>query len=292
VRARISRALADRALRLARRLGDGTVLRLRYPVASANRPRWGHGRPPHARLERLLAAREEVYRSNLELVAGFRNDLAAIPTGPTQEPVAHWLNSWLPALDCATLYAFLRSRAPRRYVEVGSGNSTLWASRAIADGGLTTRITSIDPQPRRHVDELCDEVVRLPLEDADLALFGELEAGDLVFTDGSHRTFMNSDATTFFLDVLPELAPGVLVGIHDVFLPEDYPPVFGDSYLSEQYLLAAYLLGGSERVKPELPCRYVSRRDALVGVLDELWSHPAMPVVVPAGWCFWLEMAA
>jgi predicted O-methyltransferase YrrM len=273
---------------MARRLGDSTVLTLDYPPASENRPRWGHGRPPHARLEQALAAHEDTYRANLEVVASFRDDLAAVPAGPTSEPVAHWLNEFLPALDAATLYAFLRSRAPARYLEVGSGMSTLWARRAIDDGDLPTTVTSIDPEPRWGIDGVCDRVVRLPLEDADLAAFEGLAAGDVVFMDGSHRVFMNSDATTFFLDVLPELAPGVLVGVHDVFLPEDYLPEFADVYFSEQYLLAAYLLGGGESIRPELPCRYVSGRRSLVSALDELFAHPALSGVDPIGWCFWM----
>lgn len=47
---------------------------------------------------------------------------------------------------------------------------------------------------------------------------------DVVFLDGSHRVFMNNDASVFFLDGLPRLPPGVLVGVHDIFLPEDYGP--------------------------------------------------------------------
>ena len=118
-----------------------------------------------------------------------------------------------------------------------------------ATGGFETRIVSIDPQPRAEVDELCDRVLRVPLEAADLSVFDELSDGDVLFFDGSHRTFMNSDATVFFLEVLPRLADGVLVGVHDVFLPYDYPRDFADRYYSEQYLLAAHLIAGNPRAR-------------------------------------------
>ena len=64
---------------------------------------------------------------------------------------------------------------------------------------------------------------------------------------------MNSDATVFFLEILPRLPGGVLVGIHDVFLPYDYPRDYADRYYSEQYLLAAHLIAGNPALEPVLP---------------------------------------
>ena len=45
----------------------------------------------------------------------------------------------------------VRSLRPRRIVEVGSGHSTRFLARAVADGGLDTRITAIDPRPRASI---------------------------------------------------------------------------------------------------------------------------------------------
>ena len=64
---------------------------------------------------------------------------------------------------------------------------------------------------------------------------------------------MNSDVAVFFLDILPNLAPGVVVHIHDVFLPDDYPPQWIERYYSEQYLLACYLLAESTKFDVILP---------------------------------------
>ena len=162
----------------------------------------------------------------------------------TSSDGACWENDYWGSLDAVWQVAALRDRDPRRYVEVGSGSSTLFARRAIDDFGLRTRITSIDPSPRREVDDACDEVVRQSLELTDLSVFEGLSSGDVVLVDGSHVVSMNSDAVVFFLEVLPALPAGVLVGIDDVYLPWDYHPTWVRRGYGEQYLLAAYLLGG------------------------------------------------
>jgi predicted O-methyltransferase YrrM len=280
-------ALGRRALAAAGRLNRVTYLPLEYPYAATPRPRWGHGRPAHARLEALLAAHESSYAQAIAGIASQRADLLAITPDFRAHDEPYWRNSWLPALDAAALYAFVRARAPQRYVEVGSGVSTAFAARARADGATGTRIVSIDPRPRAEVADLCDEVVPAALQDADLGVFAELVAGDVVFVDGSHQVLMNSDAVTFVLDLLPELAAGVLVGVHDVYLPDDYPPQWSARHYGEQYLLAAYLLGGG--VVPVLPAHYLAGRDDLLGPLDALWGDSRLAGVEGWGNAFWLE---
>jgi hypothetical protein len=73
--------------------------------------------------------------------------------------------------------------------------------------------------------------------------------GSILFFDGSHRSFPGSDVTMFFMEVLPALQPGVLIHIHDIFLPEDYPSDRGTRYWSEQYLLASWPLGGTRGIE-------------------------------------------
>jgi hypothetical protein len=280
-------ALGGLALALAARLNRVTYLPLEYPYAATPRPRWGHGRPSHARLEGLLAEHEGRYAEAIAGIASHRSDLLAIAPEFRAPDEPYWRNSWLPALDAAALYAFVRTRAPRRYVEVGSGVSTTFAARARADGATDTRIVSIDPRPRAEVAGLCDEVVPTALQDADPGVFAELAAGDVVFVDGSHQVLMNSDAVAFMLDVLPGLAAGVLVGVHDVYLPDDYPPDWSARHYGEQYLLAAYLLGGGSL--PVLPAHYVGARRDLVAPLAELWGDARMRGVEPWGNAFWLQ---
>jgi hypothetical protein len=122
----------------------------------------------------------------------------------------------------------------------------------------------------------------------DLSVFTELSAGDVVFFDGSHRSFMNSDATVFFLDVLPSLPRGVLVGVHDIWLPDDYGPEFRDRFYSEQYLVALLILGGG-LIETVLPCAYVSSRPHIHGVLASLWEDPRLAGLEPHGATFWMK---
>jgi predicted O-methyltransferase YrrM len=187
------------------------------------------------------------------------------------------------------LYALVRAKRPGLYVEIGAGSSTMFAARAREDGWCATRIVSIDPQQRAEIDELCDEVIRDPLEKASLAVWDQLRAGDVIFMDGSHRVFMNNDRVTFFLDILPELRPGVIVGVHDVYLPFDYLKEIADRYYSEQYLLAAWLLGRG-RSDVLLPATWVWEN--MRSELDRLWNAQlVISGVERHGAAFWLRIA-
>jgi hypothetical protein len=184
------------------------------------------------------------------------------------------LNPFFSALDAISLYGLLGSREPALYFEVGSGNSTKFARRAVSDLHLKTKIISLDPSPRAEIDTLCDRVIRQPLEDVDIALFDELQAGDILFVDNSHRVFQNSDVTVFFLEVLPRLKPGVIVHIHDIFLPFDYPRAWVNRHYSEQYLLATYLLAEYRKLDILLPLAYISRHPITEPLLEAEWEHP------------------
>lgn len=290
LRKELRRWAGDRAVSMAARLHRETYIRLNYPPNAANRPRWGYGNPPHQRLAELIARHEATYRTELEQLAAWEDDLAAIDVRRTEPHQPCWLNAWLYGLDAASIYGYLRSRRPPRYVEIGSGNSTMFAARAKRDGDLPTSITSIDPAPREYVDKLCDKVIRQPLENAPLEIFRELGANDMVFVDNSHRVFMNSDVTAFFLDVLPELPSGVLVGIHDILLPDDYLPEWAQYWFSEQYLLAAYLLAEPEWLEPVLACHYVSEHPELSKTLSPLWERLGVPTQETRGFAFWLRI--
>ena len=100
---------------------------------------------------------------------------------------------------------------------------------------------------------------------------------------------MNSDAVAFFLDVLPALPAGILVGVHDIRLPDEYPAEFADRWGSEQYLLASSLLAERPRIRPVLAGAYVSRYTSLGAVLDPLWTTPGFERVERHGDAFWFE---
>jgi hypothetical protein len=276
------------AAKLANAISGGHHIRIPWDPPPANpQPRYGYGVPPHSRLAEILSREDSNYRDVLRGFQTYADELNAIALDATDPREPHWRSGFLFGLDGASLYAFTRTRAPRHYIEVGSGNSTLFVDRARRDGNIDMEIISLDPQPRREIDAICDRIIRQPLESADLEIFSTLQDGDIVFMDGTHRVFMNSDVTAFFLDVLPELPPGVLVGIHDIHLPDDYRPEHNDRYFTEQYLLAAYLLGEPSWIRPVLPCWYVSHHPEL-GDLAHSLIPQAFAQEEPHGVIFWL----
>lgn len=261
------------------------MLFLDYRVEPCSR--YGHGRPAHPRLQAMFERAREDYRALLRSFAGFREPLARIPAEKRDQRSPYWRNQWLPPLDGIALYCLLAQCNPRLYLEVGSGNSTKFARRAIQDHGLQTQIVSIDPRPRTEINDLCDRVIRRPLQGVDAGVFQELRAGDVLFLDDSHVLLTNSDVCVAFLEVLPELPPGVLVQVHDVFLPYDYPPRWAHRYFSEQYVLAFALLEEASRMQVLLPNAFVSNDLGLNAELQALTDPPRLPAPL-LGTSLWL----
>ena len=270
----------------------GTDIHIEYHVQP--RPRFGEqwGLQRHPELYRIISDGSDAHRDNLRAIQRHVTSLQAIPVQSDDERSPRWVNGYLPGLDTAALYAFVADRNPALYLEVGSGNSTRVVRRAIEDNGLRTRIVSLDPQPRAVCDDLCDEIIRRPLEDTDLAVFSRLRDGDVCFIDGSHCAFQNSDVTVTFLEVVPRLAPGVLLGIHDIYLPDDYPAEWSDRWYSEQYLLAAHLLGGAAGTRIVFPAWHVAKSEDFAGMMSELWEHPEFEGVERHGNAFWMMTSA
>ena len=252
-----------------------------------SKPRWA----PHPGIGALLEPGLARYAATLNSFEQYLPWLEKIDFDgdPLQPAAPYWNNPWLPPLDAVTLYCLVATKRPHRFVEIGSGNSTKFVARAIADHNLDTRIISIDPEPRAEIDALCDEVLRKPLENCDLDIFGTLGPHDIVFADNSHRSFMNSDVVVFFCEILPTLACGVTVGIHDIFLPHDYPEDWVGRYYSEQYLLACYLLAEARRFDIFLPVYFAASRGLGHSLLSQIRNrnHDA---VWRVGTSFWLEM--
>lgn len=248
------------------------LIEIDFPVKP--RVRHGYGAPSEPITGKLLSAGRERFAENLRAIAPLVEPMKTIPAHPVADQAEpNWQNLAFPALDAIALYGLIAKRKPRRFLEIGSGFSTKFARRAIKDHGLATTITSIDPEPRAEVDQICDEVIRKPLEDMDVAFFDKLDPDTFVFYDGSHRAFQNSDVTVFFTEILPRLRPGIMFGIHDIFLPDDYPAAWLDWYFNEQYLLSCWLLAGA-RLRIELPAHFIGKDPSLHSLLSSMWSAP------------------
>jgi len=201
-----------------------------------------------------------------------------------------WNNNFLPGLDIAALYMYIAERKPKKYMEVGSGNSTLVAAAAKNLYSTDTEIISIDPYPRADIDQVSQRIVRRPFEQVGTEWADELEAGDILFIDNSHRALPNSDATVFFLEWLPRLKPGVIVQVHDIYLPWDYPQDMCERGYSEQYVLAAMVMSNPQRYRPIFPAFWVAQQPEMQTMLAPLWANKNLHGVERHGGSFWFEI--
>lgn len=230
-------------------------------------------RGPYGPIEALFQAHRGTFEEVLRSIEACSADLSRI--GGEPPPAPRWDQSWFPRLDAAAAYALVRRQRPRRILEVGSGHSTRFLARAVADGRLDTRITAIDPAPRAPVERLDIDLRRQLLSAADAALFRELGPGDFLLIDSSHILMPGSDVDFLLGHVLPILPPGVLVHFHDIFLPDDYPPDWDWRGYNEQQGVLALLVGGGW--KPRFASRFVATRmaDALAGTVLATLPLPA-----------------
>ncbi len=173
-------------------------------------------------------------------------DLAALKDPARNQTGYVTNNGYYDSPDADALYLMIRSFQPKRVIEVGCGNSTRVTRQAIIDGGLDTTITAIDPYPRADIAHVVDQFEQKRLEEVDPAIFDQLEAGDVLFIDSSHVVRMSNDVAHLFCRIIPALKPGVVIHVHDVFLPYEYPKRFFYDCpgWGEQYMLHALLQSG------------------------------------------------
>ena len=256
------------------------------------KPRKWEGKDVHPILFEIINKNRALYADILEYSLKHRETLQNIKISgietDTTKPVYN--NGYLPGLDIVGIYTMISRYEPSKYIEVGSGNSTKVAFKAIRENNLNTQIISIDPKPRTEIDSIADVVIREPFENTNLDLILSLKENDILFIDNSHRILPNSDSMVFYLEVLPRLAKGVIVHIHDIYLPYDYPEFMCERFYSEQYGLAIYLMANNERYQPILPNYFISKDEELSQILNPIWSHPTLKEVEKHGGSFWLRI--
>jgi hypothetical protein len=192
-------------------------------------------------LEPLFRAAEPTFRAVLSQIEGYAPDLMRLVGGPGPE---RFDQDWFPRLDAAAAYAITRTGKPSRIVEIGSGHSTRFIARAVADGGIATEIVAIDPAPRAALAGLGVRHEAALLSRADTALFTALGPGDILFVDSSHVAMPGTDVDRIVNDVLPRLPAGLLLHVHDILLPDAYPADWAWRAYNEQSLLGSLLQGG------------------------------------------------
>ena len=196
----------------------------------------------YAALSGLLHSREEAFLGVIAVISKYADDLGMIGSEPP--PAPRWDQDWFPRLDAAAAYVLVRENAPARIVEVGCGHSTRFLARAVADSGHRTSITAIDPGEGERLGGLPVEWLRATVQAVGFVPFAALKTEDVLSIDSSHILKLGGDVQYEFLEILPRLKEGVLIHVHDIFLPAEYPKswVLKDlAFYNEQYLLQAFL---------------------------------------------------
>jgi hypothetical protein len=186
-----------------------------------------------------------------------------------------WHNGVFSKGDVYAYYGLVRELRPRRVIEVGSGWSSLVLARALVANGAPTGVTLIEPAPNQALlAEFRPHWRLVPhlVQHVDVRLFEELEAGDLLFYDGSHVTRTGGDLNWMLFEVLPRLTLGVWVHFHDLFWPYDYPFWWildeGMSW-NEQYMLQAFLTHNhAYRVRLATKMLWLERGEALAPLFE------------------------
>jgi predicted O-methyltransferase YrrM len=196
--------------------------------------------------------REEAQKQLLsKIVSRFKDEYAAIPEGAST-PEFHFYrgNVAFEAVDAEMLFGLIRLLKPRRMYEIGSGFSTLLAADALRRNimdGCPCRFVAIDPYASAQFEAALPsgvELWRVPVQEVALSEFQSLGENDILFIDSSHVCKIGSDAQFLFLEVLPRIRPGVVVHMHDIFMPLEYPKQWvldWHRFWNEQYLLQTFL---------------------------------------------------
>lgn len=235
---------------LSRRDQDGAagaraVARELAPLADEARELPGIDFNVEEQLERLHALR-------------FAHELEGLPHRSADAQALHVDNPFVGAGDLGYWYNLLRARKPRRVIEIGSGFSTLAAERALArnreeDPASRCHHLCIERYPSPTVRRLAAagsiELLESRAERVDRAVFAPLDEGDILFIDSSHMIRPQGDVLFEYLELLPTLRPGVIVHVHDIFSPRDYPARWlrdAGVFWNEQYLLEGFLTNNRE----------------------------------------------
>ena len=168
------------------------------------------------------------------------------PLSPTARSSPYFDNPSFAPPDSGVYHCLLRHLRPRRVIEVGSGQSTRFAAHALAMNaaeGHPGELIAIEPYESPELERLGVTVIRRRVEDVGSTLIGRLEPGDVLFIDSSHIVQPGGDVAFLLLEIVPGLAPGVVVHIHDVFTPDDYPSEWSRRrwFWTEQYVVEALL---------------------------------------------------
>jgi len=200
---------------------------------------------------------DEQLRLLNDFEAKYKTEYESFPMDEPDDSARYYFkNGGYGSVDAEVLYCMVRDRKPGKVVEVGSGSTTLLIAQAMranseADPQYRCDFTVIDPYPLEFVSKGVPGVTRLrqePVESVPIHDLTSLGEADILVIDSSHVLAVGSDVRYEFLEILPRLNAGVIVHIHDIFLPWEYPRGMvkgGKCFWTEQYVLQALLAHNS-----------------------------------------------
>lgn len=187
----------------------------------------------------------------LDLISKFdyNRELEEFPIEKSAELTFFYNNGSYASGDAEYLYNIVRHFKPKRIIEIGSGLSTFMVQNALSKNKIDNPDQNcnhicIEPYEHPNLEKLGIEIIRKRVETVDKSFFKTLEHNDILFIDSSHMIRPQGDVLFEYLEILPILNPGVIVHIHDIFMPKDYLNEWiYDAHLlwNEQYLLEAFL---------------------------------------------------
>ncbi|HEU0274440.1 MAG TPA: class I SAM-dependent methyltransferase [Candidatus Udaeobacter sp.] len=228
----------------------------------------------------------------------FRDEYEQFPTKPTGETIGfHFNNRLFDGTDALVAYCMVRKFQPRLMIEIGSGMSSLLLTEAARRNG-SSNLICIDPFPGEFVRKGFPglrALIEQKVQDINLEFFSQLESADVLFIDSSHTVKIGGDVNYLFLEILPRLKPGVIIHVHDIFLPFEYRRdwVMDEfRFWAEQYLLQAFLTFNSEfevlMANRYLEHKYPEELKAAFPTLERL--APSIPNAVKwIGGSFWIR---
>jgi len=182
----------------------------------------------------------------------YKSEYDSFPKKQTPIPHQFYVNNGrFESVDCEILYCMIRYFRPKTIIEIGSGNSTYLSAQALLKNeeefGIDANLIAIEPYPSdilKNGFPGLTQLIEQRAEDIDLSIFYKLKENDILFIDSSHVLRTGNDVQRIYLEILPKLAKSVLIHVHDIFFPAEYPKEIilkHHRFWTEQYLLQAFL---------------------------------------------------
>jgi len=209
--------------------------------------------------------------------------ITALAVNDFSDPFWQRHTSHLGRIDAAVAYTMVKLARPEKIIEIGSGRSTQVLARAVVENGSGS-ITCIDPAPRISIDDLPVEFHRRTLLPSDAEMIADLSPGDILYIDSSHILHPGTDVDMQLNLLFPRLAKGVIVHVHDIFLPYDYPPVWASRGWNEAIGVAAWIAAGGFDVLFPVHYALIQHAATMQNALGDLAE--AVPF---AGGSFWMR---